>query len=249
MDVTQAIDDHSDPRITGEHVRTVSGEGQSITLVGVVHDHPASTYRVRWALENVGPEVLALELPPIAVPLFEAYARSSREPPRFGGEMSAAIQAAETTAVVGIDRPTGPFFGELLEELVRERPPLGTIRDVLSNAVSATKHALICRLAADIAARTSIRLEVDRPVVHDVGFSDDPNEQAQDERTQVRKARSFMDAFQTANATRASHFEDAIREKHMAECLSELDTEGTVVAVVGIDHVEPLIERLTEPTA
>lgn len=245
MDFMQEFGDETDPRITGEYVRILRETERPVTLVGVVHDHPSSTYRVRRAIEEIDPDVLALELPPISIPLFEQYARSNREPPLFGGEMSAAIQSADSTTVVGIDRPTGRFFGGLLHDLIRERPPLSTVRDVLRNAASTTKHAVVCRIAAAIASRTSIRLEVDFPVIHDTDWSDAPDEQALDERKQVRKSRAFMNAFQTASRSRASQFEDAARERHMADRISELGERGEVVAVVGIDHLDPLAERIT----
>lgn len=241
MDAIEALKAHSDPRITSDYVRSVSG----ITLVGVVHDHPASAYRVTEFVEALEPDVLALELPPLAIPLFESYAQTDRESPLFGGEMSAAIQAATTANVVGIDRPTGRFFGELLADILRERPSLSTVRNVLSNTASATTHALICRFAAEIAARTSIRLEVDIPIVHETDRSDSPATQAHDERTQVRRSRAFMDAFQTADSARASRLEDTARERHMADRLSRLRSEGDIVAVVGIHHLDSLADRLT----
>ncbi len=248
MDFNEALENDADPRITGEYIRNVPdnalGNEPSIVLVGVVHDHPASTHRVRWAVENLDADVLALELPRLAVPLFEEYARSDRQPPPFGGEMSAAIQAAASARVTGIDRPSGRFFRGLLERLVRKRPPPGTVRHVLSNVVSTTKHAVVCRLAAVLAARTSLRLEVDVPVAHKASISDTADEQARDERAQVRKSRAFMSAFPTASPARASQLEDASRERHMADQLSKLRAEGDVVAVVGIHHLEPLFERL-----
>jgi pheromone shutdown protein TraB len=244
MDSSPAIDVDSDPRVTGEYVRHVSGDTGTLTLVGVVHDHPSSTYRVRQVVEELDPEVLALELPPISIPLFEQYAATDRCPPVFGGEMSAAIQAADSSSTVGIDRPTRGFFRRLGRNLLQERPSLTTVRNVVSNAVKTTKHAVICRIAAAVGARTSIRLEVDSPVSHDVDWTDAPEDQARDEREQVRRSRSFMNAFRTASRSRASRLEDAAREESMATRLLELSEEGNTVAVVGIDHLESLVEQL-----
>lgn len=235
-----------DPRITGEYVRKVPGGPGSLTIVGVVHDHPASVYRVRRAIGDLKPDILALELPPIAVPLFEQYAESERTPPTFGGEMSAAIQAAEVETTAGIDRPTGRFFRKLVRNLLRERPSPATVRKVLTNAVSVSKHAIVCRIASAIAARTSLRLEVDFPVAHGIDWSDAPEHQARDERRQIRQTQAFMNSVGGASTSRASRVEDATREEHMAERLSEHRRSGDVVAVVGIDHLDPLIERLSE---
>ncbi|MFW5958405.1 MAG: hypothetical protein ACOCQ3_00225 [Natronomonas sp.] len=244
MDSASAVDIDSDPRVTGEYLRQVSSDAGMLTLVGVVHDHPASTYRVRQVVKELDPEVIALELPPISIPLFEQYASTDRCPPVFGGEMSAAIQAAATGTIVGIDRPTGGFFQRLGRNLLRERPSLKTIRNVVSDAVKTSKHAVTCRAAAAVGARTSIRLEVDSPVSHDIGWADAPEDQARDERKQVRRSRSFMNAFRTASRSQAFRLEDVAREEEMAARLLQLREEGNTVAVVGIDHLDSIAERL-----
>jgi hypothetical protein len=235
-----------DPRLSGEYVRRLSGEGADAVLIGVVHDHPTSTHRVRTVVEEVDPDVLALELPPLAVPLFERYAAGGRTPPAFGGEMSAAIQAAATDRVAGVDGPTPGFLARLTRILARKDAALSTARTVLGGLASATKHALVCRIAAGVAARTGVRLEVDAPVAHDCDRSDDPKRQAADERAQIRRARTVMNALEPADSDR---FRKVAREAHMADRLSALRREGTVAAVVGIGHFDPLVGRLDgEPT-
>lgn len=237
------VDVESDPRVTGEHVRQMA-DNVGITLVGVVHDHPASTYRVRQAVTELDPDVLALELPPISIPLFEQYASTDRCPPAFGGEMSAAIQAADTAAVVGIDRPTPGFFRRLGGTLLRERPSLETVRNVVSDAFKTTKHAITCRAAAAVGERASIRVEVDSPVAHDIDWTDAPDDQARDERTRIRRSNSFMRAFRTASRSRASRLEDEAREEEMVDQLVRLRDEGDTVAVVGISHLDSVAEGL-----
>jgi len=245
MDNPPAIDVDSDPRVTGEYVRQLSGAHGTLTLVGVVHDHPASIYRVQHVIERVDPEILAVELPPISLPLFEQYAATDRTPPRFGGEMSAAIQAAAPGTAVGIDRPTGGFFRRLARTVLRERPSLNTVRNVVDNVIETTDHALRCRAAAAIGAYTTIRLDVDAPTPHDIDRTATAAEQARDERTQVRRSRSFMNAFRTASRSRASRLEDDAREAAMATRLAALrgDSDDAIVAVVGIDHLDSLVGR------
>jgi len=244
MAVSPDIDVDTDPRVTGEYVRQLSGAHGTLTLIGVVHDHPASIYRVQHIIERVEPDVLAVELPPISLPLFEQYAAGDRSPPVFGGEMSAAIQAAAPGTAVGIDRPTGGFFGRLGRTLLRDRPSAETVRAVLANAVETTTHALLCRIAAAIGARSSVRLEIDSPIAHDIAPTAPADEQARDERAQVRRSRSFMNAFRTASRSRASRLEDDAREAAMATRLAGLRGDGEIVAVVGIDHLDSLVERL-----
>lgn len=233
----------ADPRLTDEYVRTVSGgeETGDVVLTGVVHDHPASAYRTKTLIEALDPDVLALELPPMAVPLFGRYADDSRTPPAFGGEMSTAIQATGTDHVVGIDGPSIGFTACLVRTLYRERAGLDTLRRVSRSLRSITGRAVLCRLAATMAGVTGLRLEVDDPVSHDVRWSDDPSSQAADEREQVRRARAVTAVFGRTDAVR---LREGAREEHMADRLCSLRRAGDVVAVVGIDHLDSLAERL-----
>jgi pheromone shutdown protein TraB len=228
-----------DPRLSGEHVRTLAGAGGTVTLVGVVHDHPASVYRVRRVVTACDPDALALELPPLSVPLFETYADDDRSPPAFGGEMSAAVQAADTDRVVGIDGPTPGFLVRLARTLVRARASLGTVRRVLDGLRSVTHTAMVCRGASVLAGLTDVRLEVASPTTYDCERTDDPGAQAADERAQISRARAVLDAFEPS---RAARFRDDTREAHMADRLAGLD--GDVVAVLGHDHLDPVAERL-----
>ena len=246
MEPPPTFDIDSDPRVTGEYIRQIFDDNGTLTLVGVVHDHPASTYRVRHVIDGVDPDVLALELPPISLPLFKQYAASDQIPPAFGGEMSAAIQAVDPDIAIGIDRPTGGFFRRLAQNLLRERPPLETGRNVVSNVVDTTKHALLCRAAAAVGARTSVRLEVDSPITHDVAWTDSPDDQACDEHKRVHRSCSFMNAFRTTSRSRASQFEDDARDAAMTSRLAELRGDGDIVAVIGIDHLDSVTERLVE---
>lgn len=232
-----------DPRFDGEFVRELPGSGarETVVLVGVVHDHPASKYRVGAAVGAVEPDVLALELPPVAIPLYEAYADDPRTPPAFGGEMSTAIQAVDGEAVVGVDGPSAGFLARLAGTLSRDRPTSGTARRVLRSLWTVSKRAAVCRLAAGVTRRTGVRLEVDAPTVYDCRWSDDPGAQAADERDQVRRARAVSNLFGTPDAVRVR---ETVREAHMAERLSSLRRDGVVVAVVGIDHLDPLADRL-----
>lgn len=250
MTVLTAVDtpmatDTFDPRVTGERVRRFSGEDEigDVTLVGVVHDHPASKYRVSAVLDAVDPDVLALELPPLAVPLYEQYADDSRTPPIFGGEMSAAVQAVCADRIVGIDGPSSGFVARLLRNLSGDTESFATVRSVLRSLSSVTKHALVCRLAAVLAVQTGVRLEVDPPTTYDCDWADDPLTQASDERSQVRRAQTITNAFGRSDTARTR---TVTREEHMASRLSTLRREGNVAAVVGIAHLDPLVQRLAE---
>jgi hypothetical protein len=238
---------YDDPRVNGEYVRKLpgsSGAGDAV-LVGVVHDHPSSAYRVKTLVEDVGPDVLALELPPLAVPLFERYAEDDRTPPTFGGEMSTAIQAATGAEIAGIDGPSPGFAARLIRNLYRDGASLPGVRTALSSLASVTKHAVVCRLAACLASRTSVRLEVDSPVPHACTWNDDPERQAADEREQVRRAAAVTNAL---DLTGNVGYRDVTREQHMARRLSTLRRDGDVLAVVGTDHLDPLADRLGDAT-
>ena len=236
---------YDDPRITGEHLRSIDAPTGTVTLVGVVHDHPASAFRVRTVVTDRDPDVLALELPPLSLPLFERYAEDTRTPPAFGGEASAAIQAATADRVVGIDGPTLPFLGRLAATLYREDASIETLRGVLDGLATVTKNALRCRLAGSLAAATSIRLEVDSPVTYATDRTDAAEEQAANERAQIDRARAVLDAFEPS---RAASFGDDVREAHMADRLADLRRDGDVVAVVGRHHLDRIAERLAART-
>jgi pheromone shutdown protein TraB len=234
--------DESDPRITEDYVRRFPGtEGDhDLVVTGTVHDHPASKHRVRSIVEAVDPDVLALELPPLAVPLFEQYA-AEQSPPADGGEMSVAIDAASTETVVGVDGPTPGFVGRLVRNLYREEADLATARTVLESFASVSRHALACRIAAAFDNPDFLRDAVDSSVAHESSEDDTPRHQAEDERVQIRQARSVLSAFGKPSS---EHIRDDTREAHMADRLAGLRREGAVVAVVGMGHLDPLADRL-----
>lgn len=235
-------DHNDDPRLSGEHIRTVTDSNGTVTLVGVVHDHPASIYRARTAVSAQDPEILALELPPLALPLFEQYARDNRTPPVFGGEMSAAIQVATGATVVGIDGPSREYLHRLVGTLSRTPLSLTTLRRVGKSVLSALKQAAVCRLASTLASVTTVRLEVDTPAVYETDWTDTPERQAANERQHLDRARSVLDVLEPP---RAMHIRDTTREAHMADRLDCLRHDGDIVAIVGRDHLDAVADSLT----
>ncbi|WP_205254559.1 MULTISPECIES: hypothetical protein [Halorussus] len=238
-------DGPDDPRLGDEYVRTVAHPDGDVTLVGVVHDHPASVFRARAVVAEREPDTVALEAPPLATPLYRAYARSDRTPPAFGGEMSAAAQAAQECGadVVGVDGPTGGFFARLARNWWRDGASPGTLRRVASGVASVTRHALTCRVAAAVADRTALRVEVDDPVEHDCTRADPPAVQASDERAQARRSQSLLRAF---DPPRPVALRDETREEHMAGELASLRERGETVAVVGLDHLDRVAEQIAK---
>lgn len=235
---------HPDPRLETHYVETLPGDDKgAVTLVGVVHDHPASVYRTRRAVEVASPDLLALELPPIAIPLYEQYSDDDTTPPRFGGEFSAAVQAAETATVVGIDGPSMGFVSKLVRRLATERASAGTVRDSVRALLSVTRTAVTCRAAASLTALSPFTVAVGSSTPHETTQSDPACEQAADERCQIRTATSILDAFETSPSSR---YRSETREQHMAGRINSLRERGDVVAVVGAGHFDPLWERLED---
>jgi len=249
---------HPDPRLKSRYVETIANgeeagtDGMSnetdevssgnVTLVGVVHDHPASVFRVRQTVAAVSPDVLALELPPLAIPLYEQYAADDPTPPRFGGEFSAAIQAAQTDTVVGVDGPSTGFIRRLAIRLASERANAGTITDSVRSLLSVTRNAVSCRVAATLTAVSPFIAAVGSSTAYETSQHDPAHEQAADERRQIRTATAVLDAFETSPSSR---YRSETREAHMAERIESLGERGDVVAVVGAGHFDPLCERLT----
>ncbi|WP_137289090.1 hypothetical protein [Natronorubrum halophilum] len=236
-----------DPRITAQFCRRVTGSAGDCLLLGVVHDHPASVARVERVLESVEPETLALELPTAALPLYRAYARDgeSDAPPRFGGEMSAAIRAAPDAAVVGIDAPNWSFLHQLVTRLIADRVSTTTARRVISSLGGATREALTCRVAATLTYATSMTVTCDEPIEYECDHADPPAEQAAHERSHVAGVQALLASVRTDDSALA--YRDETRERCMADRLEELrsTTDGDVVAVVGVDHLETLAESLS----
>lgn len=217
-----------------EYVRSLPG----VTLVGVVHDHPASVARVERVIRDSRPETLALELPPLAVGLYRSYAANGFE---RGGEMSAAIRAvgatgASDTTVVGIDGPSAAFTRTFHRYLDRE-PVDGEVKERLRASLrTARSRTMRCRLAATaIGQRFGVNGE--HPFVYDCDPGDDIRDLAADERSHVSMARAAT-AFSPPHVAHR----DAIREECMAEALDELPAPA--VAVVGIDHLDGIVSRL-----
>lgn len=183
-----------DPRVSAPFCRRYVDERGSLLLVGVVHDHPASVGRVRTILERDQPDVLALELPPLALSLYRRYAKTNADPPRFGGEMSAAIEAAPTATVEAIDAPNMRFFTHLIERLITDRPSRSTIRRVGWSLLGATRAALTCRLAASLPTATSSTIIPDEPRTYTCSETDPPARQAAHERAHVAGIRALIGA-------------------------------------------------------
>lgn len=224
-----------DPRITPQFCRRVRADDGDAILLGVVHDHPASVERVRTVLEARPPSTLALELPPAAIPLYRAYAKDDRDPPRFGGEMSAAIRAAPEAAPVGIDGPNWPFVRELLARLVGDRVSPSIARRVVASLGGATRQAVTCRVAATLTHATSMTVACDDPIDYGCTLADPPARQADHERAHVAGVQALLGG---AGGS-AIDYRDETRERCMIDRLRSLP-DGDVVAVVGVDHLDAI---------
>lgn len=232
-----------DPRITPRFLRCVpGGPGRgAVLLVGVVHDHPASTYRVARILETVVPDVLALELPPLAMPLFRLYGRDVDTPPRLGGEMSMALQAVGETPAVGIDAPNRRYVQLLGQKLVAGQVDRDLAVALLRDLVAGFGQAAACRLGAAVGSRLGLRFRLYTHIEYDSSLLDPPALQAAHETRHLARQQGFLRAIETPPAMALI---DATREESMATRLHDLRTDGDVVAIVGMEHLDPLAERL-----
>lgn len=237
----------TDPRLTAENVRRIENgdDGGTVLLVGVVHDHPASVFRAAKLVESVQPEILALELPPLALPLFRLYAADDYTPPRMGGEMSAAIQQFENDRTVGIDAPNETYFRHLFDKLRAEGVTANLIRELLPSVATGVAQALSCRFGAVLGRLTPFRLRVYRVFDHEASFLDAPEEQARDEAKQISREVALLRAIELP---RGMQLVETAREESMAARLRELRTQGDVIAIVGREHLEGLYSKLRGPT-
>lgn len=234
-----------DPRITSRFLRCVpGGPGRgAVLLVGVVHDHPASTYRVARILETVEADVLALELPPLAMPLFRLYGRDVDTPPRLGGEMSMALQAADETPAVGIDAPNRRYLRLLGRELLAGRVDLNLAVPLLRDLVAGFGQAAACRLGAVVGSYLGLRFRLYTHIEYDCSLLDPPALQAAHETRHLSRQQGFLRAIEIPPAMALI---DANREESMATRLDGLRAAGDVIAIVGMEHLDPLADRLRE---
>lgn len=234
----------ADPRLD-QYTLFHPGEGDrgAVLLIGVAHDHPASVARVARLLDAYAPDVLALELPPLAVPLFRLYADDEYVPPRLGGEMSTAIQAAGDVQIVGIDGPNTAYLKLLFRRLVTERVPVSDLPDVGRDLLRGAGHALACRLGASVGRLTPLTPKMYTHITYDSTSFDTPFAQAEHERNHVTERQSFL---RIVELPRVTTLIDAVREESMALQLKELRSTDDVVAVVGIEHLDELSDRLDD---
>jgi pheromone shutdown protein TraB len=223
-----------DPRVGSDFCRFLPGTETThdVLLVGVVHDHPASVYRAARLAEAFEPDVLGLELPPLAVAAFERAASTAGEVP--SDEMCGAIAASPGSSVVGIDS-FGPRFCRQFLSIARKRDAsLVTIRRALGEAAGILKRAVVSRLDT---ARVGSSSAGD----HDISPKASPPDQAEDERSQLARSRSLLGAIERP---RADLLVDATREETMAGEIASQRRHGSVLAVVGVSHLDALSESL-----
>ena len=230
----------SDPRIDEEYLRLIHGPDAPVVLVGVVHDHPASIHRVEAIIEELSPSTVAIELPAILVPAFEAAHETWDD---VGGEMAIAIAAAGSTPVVGIDVPSLGTVRALATELrnrdVESRTALRTIRETRR----ITTHAVLGRLAHEGVPWLPTAADLEFGQEYDLPADATPEAQAAHEATHLRRSTTLLRTFEPPAATR---FMDVVRERHMSERLDALRADGPVVGVVGYGHLDGIEETLQE---
>lgn len=242
-DTVQAVlSGTGDPRITGENVRYIparEGAGYAV-IVGVVHDHPASIFRTGHLVSALQPDVLAVELPRAAIPLFESFQADEEGSDHIGGEMSLALRRA-SGAKVGIDAPSLRYTRHLFTYLASEGVPPVLYWRVLKDLTLSTLQAVWTVIAAMVGTITGVRLRAHTPVEHEVTPTDPPAKQAHAESEHIATRKAFLQAIEVPETIRII---DTIRERVMAERIAELRRQGDVVAIVGVEHLDPVADGI-----
>lgn len=241
-DGESAGENRDDPRLYGEATRVVDGANGVAVLVGVVHDHPASVYRAGRVVESVAPDVVAVELPGLAIPAFEGLPTAAESGDGDGtppNEMSAALAAADGARTAGIDGIDAGFARDLVRSLGREDASLRTVRRVAGSLVGIARQALSCWV---VALRDGTPERVPRGGTdYEVSVTDPPEAQASDERRHRSRSSSLLRAIERPHADRIL---DAVRERAMVRRLAPLADDGVVVAVVGFEHLDDVADGL-----
>lgn len=252
----------SDPRIEPDHLRAFDADGDPLVLVGAVHDHPASAYRAGRVVRALGPDVVGVELPRLALPLFErraaAWTGDDVPPATTGGsdddgrtdegaeaigEFAAALAAGADVGAesVAIDALDWRFAASLWREFGDADASAGTLRRVLGAVGNVTTHAASCRLAASLGDRWPRDPVGSNRFDHDVSPRASPRHQADHESRQLSRSRSILRALERPAA---DDLVDAARERTMAATLAARRSAGGTVAVVGFDHFDGIATHL-----
>lgn len=235
----------ADPRVRAEYLRCIPrtpNRGTAL-LVGVVHDHPGSLARVARVLEAVRPDILALELPSLATPLFRRYAEDTFTPPRLGGEMSLALQTARSVRSVGIDAPNRTYVRLLAHQFWSDGSSFRLFNIVLRDLLRSTAHAVACGLGAILSTFVGVTPKLYSHSSYATTLLDTPNAQADDEASHLSKQQAFLRAVAIPGHRQLI---DETRDDTMAARLQALRLEGDVVAIVGMEHLRPVADRIEE---
>lgn len=245
LDIESALST-DDPRVSSESVHLIPQFDSlgDVLLVGVVHDHPASIARVGHILTAITPDVLALELPSLALPLFKEYADGD-DPPSLGGEMSMALWAAGPVHTVGIDAPSGGYVRQLARRIWEGDLSGQTLRALIEDLGTSLRQAVTCRVGGVLGALTGVLIQPYPNLEYDCSMMASPDVQAAHETDHIETQQAFFNAVEIPEERSLM---DEIRETSMALRLHGLRQDGTVIAVLGVQHVEP-VERHLEHLA
>lgn len=231
----------SDPRVTADLCRQLTRGSGQVVLVGVVHDHPASCVRVRRVAQALEPETVCLELPPTTVHRYRETLESTDAARTTGGEMGVAMQATPEATHVGIDGLDTRFLRTLASTVTAQRPAVRTLARTARGVGTMAKQLLGSQLRVwgnepdtgiDVEQFESLR-----------GGS--PELQAADERRQLERSASFLRAVETPAAI---SLREETRETCMAHRLVTCLEDGPVLAVLGMDHLDPVADNVLELT-
>lgn len=241
----ESLCENEDPRVSDASLRLLRGvQGLSgVLIVSVAHDHPASIARVSRVLSSLTTDILALELPPLAIPLFRYYATEESTPPSLGGEMSMAIQSERTARLVGIDVPNWSYLRVIGRHVVRGDIGTETLTAVLADFVRATAQALTCRLLEVTGRLRRTRPRCYTSLEYECSAEDSPERQALHEREHISKQQAFLRAVEIPAATKLI---DSIREDSMVRRLHGLRGDGDLVVIVGAEHAEAVANGLRQ---
>jgi hypothetical protein len=141
--------------------------------------------------------------------------------------------------------PSRRYLRVLGDRVISGSVPRKHLYAVLKEIISGYGHAVVCWLAALLGKIVPVRLRVYSHLTYESTSLDSPAAQAAHERKHRTDQLTFLRAIEPPPVVAVI---DSTREESMEKRLQALRSEGDVVAVIGMEHLDELHKGLLSRT-